>query len=455
MFMYCQARDQVFGTPGTPSGSCLRSAVSTLNLGALKILGAVSMVECYADGVAAGWKSPQQRVKWLNERRIFQRIRQRGPLSRVDLGDETGLSAQTVGVIVRRLLDSQVIVETGPTAHGKVGKQPIGLAINPEGALAVGCNIERDGADITLVDLAGQVRQETTLPFAAEMAAVSALHQIAKVVQSLLDQDPLHDKVIGLGIGTPGPIDPVSGAMVDPPHFAGWEGVAPGTILTQNLHLPVVVDNDATAAAVGEAWRLRGEQPTFLYCRWGVGIGGGLIRDAEVFPGLTGNVMELGHIVVNPQGTLCHCGAMGCLEAEASWWALMRTAALWGQTDVSDIAGLVASQSWVGSWFSRAANYLGQALTTAVNLMDVDRVVIGGYHFEQVQNWLLPTIQDWLAAYAFRRKVRPVQVQPSDLGEKAGAIGAATLVFQRWLPQTRDGGAMLGEETGGIRERVT
>ncbi len=397
------------------------------------------MVERYPDALAEQWKSPQQRVKWLNERRIFQLIRQQGPLSRVDLGGETGLSAQTVGVIVRRLLASQVVVETGPTAYGKVGKQPIGLAINPEGALAVGCSIERDGADIAVVDLAGQVRQETTLSFPAESPALAALHQIASAVQNVLSQEALKDKVIGLGIGTPGPLDRASGAMVNPPHFPGWTGVAPGAILAEKLQLPVVVDNDATAAAVGEAWRLRGEQPTFLYCRWGVGIGGGLIRDAEVFPGLTGNVMELGHIIVNPQGTLCHCGAMGCLEAEASWWALLQTAAVWGESDVSDIAGLIASRAWVRNWFSRAATYLGQALTTAVNLLDVDRIIIGGYHFEQVETWLLPTIQEWLATYAFRRNVRAVTVQPSDLGEKAGAIGAATLVFQRWLPKTMDG----------------
>ena len=277
------------------------------------------------------------------------------------------------------------------------------------------------------------------MSFPAAAPALATLQQIADAVQSLLNRDPLRDKVIGLGIGTPGPIDRSSGTMVNPPHFPGWAGVAPGAILAEKLGLPVVVDNDATAAAVGEAWRLRGEQPTFLYCRWGVGIGGGLIRDAEVFPGLTGNVMELGHIVVNPQGTLCHCGAMGCLEAEASWWAFRRTAAMWGAADVSDIAGLIASRVWVRKWFSRAAAYLGQALTTAVNLLDVDRVVIGGYHFEQIETWLLPTIQEWLAAYAFRRNVRAVAVQPSDLGEKAGAIGAATLVFQRWLPKTMDG----------------
>ncbi len=388
------------------------------------------------EGDRVGLSAPQ-RVKWENERRVFQRIRQLHPVSRVDLGSETGLSVQAIGVIVRRLLDSGLVLETGPTPRGTVGKQPIGLEINPDGALAVGCNIERDQVDIAVVDLAGQLRGHRTFALVEGTPAETALRQIADAVRAAMAADPLGSKVVGIGVGVPGPVDVATGSVIRPPHFPGWETVAVRDVLRTWLEHPVTVDNSATAAAVGEAWRMRGEHPTFLYCHWGVGIGGGLIRDAEVYGGVTGNVMELGHILVNPHGALCHCGAMGCLEAEASWGSLQRTGMSWGeQVDLQDLAAAMAVHPWLAAWFERAAQYLGQALTTAVNLVDVDRVIIGGHHFEQARPWLLPAIQTWLAERAFRRPVRAVQVEGSELGEKAGAIGAATLVFQRWLPPT-------------------
>ena len=377
-----------------------------------------------------------QRVKWENERRVFQRIRQLHPISRVDLSSETGLSVQAIGVIVRRLLASGLVVETGPTPRGTVGKQPIGLAINPEGALAAGCNIERDRVDVAVVDLAGEVRGHRALPLTEGRPAQAVLRQVADLAQAAIAADPLGSKVVGIGVGVPGPVDVATGSVIRPPHFPGWETVALRDMLGTWVDLPVTVDNSATAAAVGEAWRMRGEHPTFLYCHWGVGIGGGLISQAEVYTGVTGNVMELGHILVNPQGALCHCGALGCLEAEASWGAWRRMGMSWREAaEAEDLEAAITAHPWLAAWFNRAGQYLGQALTTAVNLVDVDRVIIGGHHFERARPWLLPTIQSWLADRAFRRHVRPVHVEASELGEKAGAIGAATLVFQRWLPR--------------------
>ena len=378
----------------------------------------------------------QQRVKWHNERKVFQQIRLQSPISRVDLGAETGLSVQAIGVIVRRLLEAGLVLETGPRARGTVGKQPIGLEINPDGAFAIGCNIERDRVDVALVDLAGQVRRDYTLPLTVGIPAREILGKAAEVVSQLTKEESLNDRVVGVGIGAPGPIHQATGSVVHPPHFPGWEVVAVQSAFQDLVSLPVVVANSATAAAVGEAWRMRGEHPTFLYCHWGVGIGGGLIRDAEVYDGMTGNAMELGHVLVNPQGTLCHCGALGCLEAEASWGALLRHGLSWGDgVDMKDLARAVERYPWLADWFARAGQYLGQALTTAVNLVDVDRVIIGGHHFDQARPWLLPTVEAWLSTRTFRRNVHVVDIQASDLGEKAGAIGAATMVFQRWLPR--------------------
>ena len=157
------------------------------------------MLTPYYDGDRTGLSAPQ-RVKWENERRVFQRIRQLHPVSRVDLSSETGLSVQAIGVIVRRLLDAGLVVETGPTPRGTVGKQPIGLAINPDGALAVGCNIERDQVDVAVVDLAGEVRGHRRLPLQEGTPAEAVLRQMADVVQAAIAADPLGSKMVGIGV---------------------------------------------------------------------------------------------------------------------------------------------------------------------------------------------------------------------------------------------------------------
>ncbi len=380
---------------------------------------------------------PQSGIRWQNERRVFQLIRRHGSIVRTALQAQTGLSAQAISVIVRRLHDMGLVEEDPPQAAARsVGKPPHRIRINPEGALAAGCNIERDRVDLAIVDLVGRVRRRLTLPISSESGPSRVLQAIAQRLTEWIAADPLGSRTIGVGVGVPGPIDLQRGTITHPPYFPGWEEVPVLEALASLIARPVIVDNCATAAAVGEAWVLRQAHPTFLYCHWGIGIGGGLILDSELYPGTTGNVIELGHVVVNPLGTPCYCGSVGCLEAEASWGALMRLGQNWGIAPAAwdDLPAAQARCAWLTPWLHRAAQYMGQAITSVINIVDVDHVIVGGHYFDQVKPWFLPVIQQWLDDKAFRRRIRPISVTGSNLGEAAGATGAATLVFQRQLP---------------------
>jgi predicted NBD/HSP70 family sugar kinase len=199
--------------------------------------------------------------------------------------------------------------------------------------------------------------------------------------------------------------------------------------------MPIFCENSATAAALGEAWQSRTNLTNFLYCHWGVGIGGGLVIELDTYRGATGNALELGHVPVIADGALCGCGSRGCLEAEASVAAISRQAMQLGFGNKFDqIVELAHTDPIVADIFRRAGQLLAQALLGAVNLFDVDSVVIGGHHFRQVSEWLLPPVEDAVSEFAMRRNVRNVNVQFSIVDEVAGAVGAASVVFDKLLP---------------------
>lgn len=381
---------------------------------------------------------PQQLVRIANERRIFHLLRQQSPLSRSALVRLTGLSGQSIGTIVGRLLDQGLVEETGASPQSGLGRNPIGVRIRPEGALAFGCNIERDRIDGAWINLNGEVVASGSETFAQGEEPVRTIQRVEALFAQLSREvvaPRFVNKLPAIGLGLPGPIDPFSQELVDPPNFPHWEGVDPRTLFSTKWAMPIFCENSSTAAALGEAWQSRTNLANFLYCHWGVGIGGGLVIDLDTYRGSTGNAVELGHVPVIADGALCGCGSRGCLEAEASVAAISRQAMQLGfGGNFNEIVELAHSEQRVADIFRRAGQLLAQALLGAVNLFDVDSVVIGGHHFRQVAEWLLPPVEDAVSDFAMRRNVRKVTVQYSIVDEVAGAVGAASVVFDKLLP---------------------
>jgi len=349
----------------------------------------------------------------------------------------TGLSAQSVGDIIRVLLEQGLIEETGAEPQPGLGRHPIGVRIRPRGALAFGCSIERDRADGAWIDLTGAIVVSQSIHCEPGEEPDKTIARIEDLYRSLTarltDADGPRLPVIGLAM--PGPIDPVSQRLVNPPNFAHWQGVDPRSLFSADWPLPVQIENAATAAAIGEAWQSRTVLTNFLYCHWGVGIGGGLVLDLETYRGTTGNALEFGHIPVVLGGATCGCGARGCLEAEASVAALCRQAQEAGLSGTfGELVERAPDEPVLAALFERAGQLLAQALVGAVNLFDVDTVVLGGQHLLQAAQWLLPAARQALAERPIAREVRPVTVLCSELGEAAGAVGAASAVLDRLLP---------------------
>lgn len=392
----------------------------------------------------------------FNRSVIFDAIR-RAPegCSRVELVELTGLSTQTVSNIARRLLDDELIVEAGKTSAAGLGKPRTILRPNPGGLYAVGVHIDPAVMTFVLLDLTGQVvahaRHRT--PEASDPEHV--MERIRDHVEALVaDSGVAREKLVGLGLAAPGPIDQERGTIVDPPNLHGWHRVPLREALEDATGLPVLVDKDVTAAAVAETWS-GGASGTgsFVFLYLGTGIGAGLALGDELVRGVSGNAGEIGHIVADADGPPCACGQRGCIAVtitpqamveEAERLGVIRAAAphespaeIDAQFDLL-CAAADAGDAVAGGILDLAADRTARAVAVITNLLDVDRVVFGGPFWSRLEARYLDRVPPRLAEYSATAALRTLEVVGTGVGEDVAAVGAASLVLERTFAPTAD-----------------
>ena len=380
-------------------------------------------------------ESSQKDLKRRHESLVFHLIRKRAPLSRVELAAESGLSAQTITNIVRRLMDAGIVAEVGAASSGHVGRSPVNLDLIGEGAYAFGFCIERDQLSHVLINVKGDIidsRSEAIDSCELPEDAVGRMAAYAQSVMGCSEYAPIRDSIVGAGIAAPGPVDLERGEVIAPPNFANWPRVPLRAALERELHMPVVMGNSSTMAAIGEQWRGRWDD-SFLYVHWGLGIGGGLVHNDTVYRGQSGNEIELGHMVIERNGRRCGCGGYGCLEAYASVPAILEEAAAYGYATLDNLAAAASTDTIAHHLLARAADAVANCLVSAVNLLDVNMIVLGGRHVPALEPTVVPIIREYVNTRCIRSGVAPVRVAVSPLGEQAGAIGAASQVFHEGL----------------------
>ncbi|MGH2669796.1 MAG: ROK family protein, partial [bacterium] len=245
-----------------------------------------------------------------------------------------------------------------------------------------------------LVDLTGRVaaRVREATPQSGPDAVVETI--VGTVRRVLKDAHVDVGAVRGIGVGAPGPADPTSGVVFEPPNLSGWHDVPLAAMLSARLAVKTYVENDANAAAVGERWAGAGRGvDDLIYMTISTGIGGGLIFNGRLYHGVSGTAGEVGHMVIDPTGPRCPCGRTGCLEALASGTSIARDAraavASGRPTTLSPLAPEALSAADVAraardgdplarELFARAARYVGIGVANLVNLLNPAMVIIGG-----------------------------------------------------------------------------
>lgn len=392
----------------------------------------------------------------FNQSVILEAVR-RAPmgLSRVELAEGTGLSAQTVSNICRRLLDADLISEAGKEVTGP-GKPRTILRLNPGGRFALGAHLDPTVTTVVLLDLAGSVVARERIGTPLEQRPDEVMDAIAATAERLLvDSGIDRSRLAGLGVAAPGPIDPVAGALVEPPNLHGWHRVALRDELRLRSGMEVVVDKDVTAAAVAEKWAAASGagSGSFVFLYVGTGIGAGIVVDGEVVRGSLDNAGEVGHIVVDPDGPTCTCGSRGCVAVTCTpealvreWWMLSGRSTELSATDteaIDDAFTLLAAEAESGDPLAvlvleRAATRFARLLAVMTNLLDVDRVVLGGPFLTPISARMMTRVPVELEGLRAARGIHPLGVETSVLGDDVAAIGAAALILDRTLsPQTR------------------
>ncbi|AIE60729.1 ROK family glucokinase [Bacillus methanolicus] len=274
---------------------------------------------------------------------------------------------------------------------------------------------------------------------------------IAKAIDRKLEElDQPKSKLIGIGIGAPGPVNLATGTVYEAINL-GWENEYPlRDLLEVETSLPVMIDNDANCAALGEMWKGAGNGAKDLVCiTLGTGVGGGVIANGDILHGISGAAGEIGHITSKLEGGVpCNCGKTGCLETIASATGIVRIAneKLAEKENAGDLAerymknGAITSKDvfdcasnhdpLANEIIDEVAYYLGLALANVANTLNPEKIVLGG-GVSKAGEVLLKPVKEYFKKFAFPRVAVSTKILIATLGNDAGVIGAAWLVKNR------------------------
>jgi predicted NBD/HSP70 family sugar kinase len=380
---------------------------------------------------------------------VLQHIAAGEPVTRARLAAATGLTKTTVSSLVDDLVSARLVVELGPEARGEIGRPGSALALDPSGYAGIGLEINVDYIAVCLANLVGEVRYLRTR--ARDNRSQSPAKVLGRAVRmigtALARAEAARLTVAGLGVAVPGPVETDSGLLRLAPNL-GWVDVPVAAILADRLaghDLAVVVDNEANLAALGELWfGGHHDLADFIHVSGEIGVGGGVVLSEELFRGVRGFAGEIGHVVVQPDGPRCRCGARGCLEQVAGQEAILRAAGLTGAvaTSIGQPGGSVAellARARAGDpatlrAVESAGRALGIGLSATVNVVDPSTVVLGGL-YAALEPWLRGPLLEELSERAITHRWSPVQLLASRLGPDAAVRGAAGVVVKRVLSE--------------------
>jgi len=324
-----------------------------------------------------------EQAKSHNRRVVIEAIRSSGPLSRAAIARMTALTAQTVSNIVEELEKSHLLVAAKAQKLAR-GQPIIPYSINPQGAYSIGLELGRQRASGILTDLSGAVcaRAERHLDYPDPDHALPALAGIVEDLQRTFAFD--RDKLLGVGMALPGRYADGGVTSLSPENLPGWQRYPVGHELERRVKVPVLVENDAAAAAINE--RLHGVARGFssfvyLFLAGGGGIGAGMFLDGQLYKGNHSNAGEIGHIIVEPHGRLCTCGKRGCLDRYISPSVAYELMGIANAAELSpdELDSIVAKGGdGLERWLEEAVPPLRQTIDFLELAFDPKTIVLGG-----------------------------------------------------------------------------
>ncbi|MET8191317.1 ROK family transcriptional regulator [Streptomyces sp. NPDC005246] len=365
-----------------------------------------------------------------NLERVVRAVRMAGSLTQAEIARGTGLSAATVSNIVRELKDGGT-VEVTPTSAG--GRRARSVSLSGDAGIVIGVDFGHTHLRVAVGNLAHQVLAEESEPLDVDASSAQGFGRAEQLVNRLIETTGISPgKVIGVGLGVPGPIDVESGTLGSTSILPGWTGINPSEELAARLGVPVYVDNDANLGALGElVWGSGRGVKDLAYIKVASGVGAGLVIDGHIYRGPGGTAGEIGHITLDESGPVCRCGNRGCLETfTAARYVLPLLRPSHGPDLTMERVVQLAREGDPGCRrvIGDVGRHIGSGVANLCNLLNPSRVVLGGSLAEAGELVLTP-IRDSVSRYAIPSAGRQLSVLPGALGARAEVLGALALVL--------------------------
>jgi glucokinase-like ROK family protein len=386
-------------------------------------------------------------IKDINTATILQIVRTKGPISRAEISKLTGLNPATVSSNVGNLMETGLVRETGIGASSG-GRKPMMIELDPAAYYVIGVDMGTTDVSTGITDLEGRIHNKVTLAFGELKSPGDVLGVIRQSIRTVIRDSGLDgDRFLGIGMGIHGLVDPERGISLFAPAFQ-WEDIPVAEPFSEEFGMPVSIDNDVRAMALGEKWFGKAaEVGNFVFLNIGTGIGSGIYVNGELIQGAHFGAGEIGHVQVQESGERCFCGKQGCLSTLAAGPAIerkAREAAARGESPYLLELANGDGQLITGEMIHRAAQqgdpysirlldetgrHIGGALSMIINLLNPEMVLIGG-GVSNGGDYLFDGLKEEVIRRSMAHNVERIYIGPAGLGDDCGIIGAATLILR-------------------------
>ncbi|MFZ3493951.1 ROK family transcriptional regulator [Streptomyces sp. 5.8] len=389
----------------------------------------------------------QSSLHRANLERVVRAVRLAGSLTQAEIARSTGLSAATVSNIVRELKEAGTVEVTDTSAGGRRARS---VSLSGDAGIVIGVDFGHTHLRVAVGNLAHQVLAEESEPLDVDASWADGFDRAEALVGRLIEGIGIgRDKVIGVGLGVPGPIDLESGTLGSTAILPGWAGINPRRELSQRLGVPVYVDNDANLGALGElVWGSGRGVKDLAYIKVASGVGAGLVINGQIYRGPGGTAGEIGHITLDESGPVCRCGNRGCLETfAAARYVLPLLQSSHGPELTMERVVELARDGDPGCRrvITDVGRHIGSGVASLCNLLNPSRVVLGGSLADAGELVLAP-IRESVGRYAIPSAARQLSVLTGSLGGRAEVLGALALVLSEMGDST-----LLAENGSGVR----
>ncbi len=370
-----------------------------------------------------------------NNRIVLEIIRLKGPVSRMDISRQTHLTVQTVTNITKKLAKSGLIIEHSRQISGR-GAPAVQLKINEDAAYSIGIDFDKDHLTAVMLNLNGEICHELTrdLDFPSPEEAIDLM---CSTVEDIIRHQKISKKKIwGVGIGLPGPMDPTkhkseSDDMFNPNALPGWDHTPVLKQLRDRLGLPIITENNASAAAIGEHWYGKGKYiNSFFFLYFGAGLGGGLVIRGQLYSGHTGNAGELGYFPSSfrsGNGNLFEHDHLGGFFNMPLLKKKMTDAGYPASSQDDLATRFEEGNPILVEWLETATDQLVPLIAAVEYLLDPEVIFLGGRLPENILGWMRKRILDGLPPHRIPRKSSRPELEIASSGIDAAALGVATL----------------------------